>query len=55
VFITSHGDETVRPRVLEDGAWECLFKPFSEKALLDAVLRRFGDLSVCEVPCILRG
>ncbi len=37
VFITSHGDETVRPRVLEDGAVECLFKPFSEKALLDAV------------------
>ncbi len=37
VFITSYGDETVRPRVLEDGAVECLFKPFSEKALLDAV------------------
>ncbi len=37
VFITSHGDETVRPRVLEDGAVECLFKPFSEKALLDAL------------------
>ena len=37
VFITSHGDETVRPRALEDGAVECLFKPFSEKALLDAV------------------
>src|SRR6267154_928364 len=37
VFITSYGDETVRPRALEDGAVECLFKPFSEKALLDAV------------------
>jgi len=37
VFITSYGDDTVRPRVLEDGAVECLFKPFSEKALLDAV------------------
>jgi FixJ family two-component response regulator len=37
VFITSHGDETVRPRVLERGAVECLFKPFSETALLEAV------------------
>ena len=37
VFITAHGDATVRPRVLEDGAVECLFKPFSETALLNAV------------------
>jgi FixJ family two-component response regulator len=37
VFITAHGDETTRPRVLRDGAVECLFKPFSETALLDAV------------------
>jgi FixJ family two-component response regulator len=37
VFITAHGDETLRPRVLEDGAVECLLKPFSETALLDAV------------------
>src|SRR5712672_3706597 len=37
VFITSHGDDAVRPRALEDGAVECLFKPFSEKSLLDAV------------------
>ena len=37
VFITAHGDATVRPRVLEDGAAECLFKPFSENALLDAL------------------
>jgi FixJ family two-component response regulator len=37
VFITAHRDETVRPRVLEQGAVECLFKPFSDTALLAAV------------------
>jgi FixJ family two-component response regulator len=37
VFITANKDETVRPRVLEQGAVECLFKPFSETALLGAV------------------
>jgi FixJ family two-component response regulator len=37
VFITGHGDDTVRPRVLERGAVECLLKPFSETALLDAL------------------
>ena len=37
VFITAHFDETVRPRLLANGAVECLFKPFSERALLDAL------------------
>jgi len=37
LFITGHGDETVRPRVIEEGAVECLFKPFSETALLTAL------------------
>ena len=37
VFITAHGDEAVRPRLLASGAVECLFKPFSEAALLDAL------------------
>ena len=37
VFITAHGDETVRPRVLEQGAVECLIKPFSDTALREAV------------------
>jgi FixJ family two-component response regulator len=37
VFITASGDNTIRSRVLADGAVECLFKPFSETALLDAV------------------
>jgi FixJ family two-component response regulator len=37
VFITARRDETVRPLVLEQGAVECLFKPFSDTALLNAV------------------
>jgi DNA-binding response OmpR family regulator len=37
VFITVQKDETDRPRLLELGAVECLFKPFSETALLEAV------------------
>ncbi len=37
VFITAHGDSTVRPRLLARGAVECLSKPFSGEALLDAL------------------
>jgi FixJ family two-component response regulator len=37
VFITGHGDRSVRPRLLARGAVECLSKPFSETALFDAV------------------
>jgi FixJ family two-component response regulator len=37
VFITAQRDETIRPRLLARGAAECLFKPFSETALLDAL------------------
>ena len=37
VFITGFGDGSVRPRLLARGAVECLVKPFSEAALLDAV------------------
>lgn len=37
VFITARRDETVRPRALEQGAVECLFKPFSDTALLNAL------------------
>jgi FixJ family two-component response regulator len=41
VFITAHGDETVRPRLLEQGAVECLSKPFSDAALLRALNAAF--------------
>ena len=37
VYITAHADDTVRPRLLEEGAVDCLFKPFSETALLSAL------------------
>jgi FixJ family two-component response regulator len=37
VFITAHGDEDVRPRVLSEGAIDCLLKPFTEEALLNAI------------------
>jgi FixJ family two-component response regulator len=42
VFITADGDRAVRPSLLAQGAVECLFKPFSDTALLaalDAALR----------------
>jgi len=35
VFITASGDRALRPRLLAQGAVECLFKPFSDTALLD--------------------
>jgi len=37
VFITAQADETVRTRLREQGAVECLFKPFSDTALLEAL------------------
>ena len=37
VFITGNGERTVRSRLLAQGAVECLSKPFSEAALLDAL------------------
>lgn len=43
IFITAHADETVRPTLLEQGAVECLFKPFSETALLDALQAALGS------------
>ena len=37
VFITADRDGTVRPRLLGHGAVECLFKPFSDTDLLQAL------------------
>jgi FixJ family two-component response regulator len=37
IFITALRDETVRLSMLERGAVECLFKPFSATALLEAL------------------
>jgi len=37
IFITAHKDEAVRPRLIEQGAVDCLFKPFSDAALQAAL------------------
>ena len=37
IFITAGRDGAVRPRLLKEGAVECLFKPFSDSDLLDAL------------------
>jgi FixJ family two-component response regulator len=42
VFITAHADEIIRPRILEHGAVQCLLKPFSETALLEALNTALG-------------
>ena len=42
VFISGDGDESDRLRLLQEGAVECLFKPFSETELLEAVRVALG-------------
>jgi FixJ family two-component response regulator len=37
VFITGQIDESIRPRLLEQGAVDFLLKPFSDTALIEAV------------------
>jgi FixJ family two-component response regulator len=37
IFITAIRDEALRPRLLAEGAVDCLFKPVSEQALIDAL------------------
>lgn len=37
IFITADRDVAVRQRLIEQGAAECLFKPFSDTTLLEAV------------------
>jgi FixJ family two-component response regulator len=39
IYITALDDETLHARVIGDGAVECLVKPFSETALIDALQR----------------
>jgi len=42
IFITASTDKTVRTRLLEQGAVDCLFKPFSDTALLEALNAALG-------------
>ncbi len=37
IYITAHADEKTRPRMMNNGAIECLSKPFSEAALINAL------------------
>lgn len=37
IFITAHANEGVRPHLLKQGAVACLFKPFSDTALREAL------------------
>ncbi len=43
VFITARADEALRARLLDAGAAECLFKPFSEEALMQALALAIGE------------
>jgi len=43
IFITARKDEAVRSRLLREGAVECLFKPFSDTALLKALNKAVGN------------
>jgi FixJ family two-component response regulator len=43
VFITARKDEAIRSRFLREGAVECLFKPFSDTALLQALNKAVGN------------
>ncbi len=42
IFITARRDEAVRLCLLEQGAVECLFKPFSDTALSKRSTQPFG-------------
>ena len=37
IFVTAHRDETLRSQLIEQGAIACLFKPFSDAAMLEAL------------------
>jgi FixJ family two-component response regulator len=42
IFITGQRDATIRPRVIQQGAVDCLFKPFSDTALDEAIRAALG-------------
>jgi FixJ family two-component response regulator len=46
IFVTAQPDPNLRPRLLAAGAVECLYKPFSEAALLDALDAAIGSGTV---------
>jgi FixJ family two-component response regulator len=42
IFITANGDASLQPRLLAAGAVACLFKPFSDTELIEAVEAALG-------------
>ena len=42
VFITAQSDQSIQPRLLAAGAVACLFKPFTDTALIEAVEAGLG-------------
>jgi len=42
IFMTAHGDASVRARALQGGAIDFLQKPFTDEALLNALARGLG-------------
>jgi FixJ family two-component response regulator len=42
IFITAQGDKSLRPLLIGRGAVACLFKPFSDSAVLDALDAALG-------------
>jgi FixJ family two-component response regulator len=42
IFITAQGDPSLRPRLVARGAVACLFKPFSDSGLLEALTAALG-------------
>ncbi len=42
VFITAQGDKSLGPRLVGRGAAACLFKPFSDTALIEAINTALG-------------
>jgi FixJ family two-component response regulator len=45
IFITAHADEDELARTLDRGAIDCLRKPFSDDALLEAIAKANGATS----------
>ena len=43
IFITAQADDNLRPSLLEQGAVECLFKPFAESELSNALTAALGS------------
>jgi FixJ family two-component response regulator len=41
IFVTARRDETLRSHLIDEGATACLFKPFSDSAILEALNHAF--------------